>query len=93
MARKLLLEVESESEALKRLAFVYSKLGEHRNAVNAYQKYRATDYDTDRTDWHLLMFYLAAQPEYAAEYRVLLKTISRNAQHTYAAQARKLEAY
>ncbi len=82
-----------EPSALKRLAFICHKLGQHDQAIVAYQQYidLPTFSDTEEDDWLLCLYYLADWPYHKKEFKALLRKMTKDRNHGYHSQARDLK--
>ncbi len=66
-----------------RLAKINYKLNNHSKAIEYYKKYKSLEYDTDKTDYELLIYYLGDIRNYKEQYCELVHSIFIDAKHAY----------
>ena len=81
---------EAEAHLLYRFAYLYSKLGDHNLAISNYEKYLSFDYDLEKTNWELALYYLASYPNNKKEFWGKMDSILMDPEHRHHANAEKL---
>jgi tetratricopeptide (TPR) repeat protein len=76
--------------ALEMLAYTYMMQEKYAAAIETYLKYIPYKADSDETNWHLCLYYLADYPVYRSEFQQLLQTILADTEHFYHDRAKSL---